>query len=170
MVRSTLIDINTVELKYYPFMISLNKCNESCNALSPKICVPKNIKDINDKAFNMVTNKNEPKAMTEHISCDCKCKFNSTTCNSSQKWNIKTSQCECKNYRKCKKGYSWNPSTYICGNSIKSIPDTSVTECDEIIIVMDIVSTKKDKYYSSKKDKDYWNKCCEYCLNKLSFI
>ena len=26
MVRLTLIDMNPVELKYYPFMISLNKC------------------------------------------------------------------------------------------------------------------------------------------------
>ena len=38
----------------------------------------------------MITNKDEAKAMTEHISCDCKCKFNSTTCNSNQKWNNKT--------------------------------------------------------------------------------
>ena len=41
MVRPTLLDLNPVELKYYPFMISLNKFIESCNALSPKICVPK---------------------------------------------------------------------------------------------------------------------------------
>ena len=34
--------------------------------------------------------------MTEHISCDCKCKFNSTTCNPKRKWNNKTYQCECK--------------------------------------------------------------------------
>ena len=100
MVRPTLIDLNPVELKYYPFMISLNKCTGSCNVLSPKICVPKETKDINVKAFNMITNKNEAKAMTEHISCDCKCKFNSTTCNSNQKWNNKTCQCECKNYQK----------------------------------------------------------------------
>ena len=98
MVRPNLIDLNPVELKYYPFMISLNKCTGSCNVLSPKICVPKETKDINVKAFNMITNKNEAKAMTEHISCDCKCKFNSTTCNSNQKWNNKTCQCECKNY------------------------------------------------------------------------
>ena len=97
------------------------------------------------KAFNMVTNKNEVKGMTEHISCDCKCKFNSTICNSNQKWNNKTYQFECENYRICKKNYSWNSSTCICGNSnyLKSITDTSVTECDEIIIVMDNVSTKK---------------------------
>ena len=82
--------------------------------------------------------------MTKHISCDCKCKFNSATCNSNQKWRNETYQCECKNDLKCKKDYSWNPSTCICENNkyLKSIPDTSVIECDEIITVMDIASTK----------------------------
>ena len=62
-----------------------------------------------------------------------------------KKWNNKACQCECKNYRKCKKDYSWNPSTHICENSkyLKNIADISVTECDKIIIAMDIVSTKK---------------------------
>ena len=73
-------------------MISSDKCNESCNVLSPKVCVPKETKDINVKAFNKIANKNEAKTMTKHISCDCKCKFNCTTCNSSQKWNNKTFQ------------------------------------------------------------------------------
>ena len=41
MVRPILIDLNPVELKYYPFMISLDKCTGSCNILSPKICVSK---------------------------------------------------------------------------------------------------------------------------------
>ena len=45
MVRLTFIDMNLVELKYYPFMISLNKCTGSCNVLSLKICVPKETKD-----------------------------------------------------------------------------------------------------------------------------
>ena len=57
-------------------MISLNKCVGSCNVLSPKICVPRKTKDINVKTFNMITNTNEAKAMTEHISCDCKCRLN----------------------------------------------------------------------------------------------
>ena len=51
MVRPTIIDMNPVELKYYPFMISLNKCIGSCNALSPKICLPKENKDINVKSI-----------------------------------------------------------------------------------------------------------------------
>ena len=33
MVRPTLIDVNLVELKYYPFMISLDKCTEICKDL-----------------------------------------------------------------------------------------------------------------------------------------
>ena len=67
MISPTLIDLNPVELKYFPFIISLNKCTGSCNVLSPKIYVPKETKDINVKAFNMITNENEAKAMTEHI-------------------------------------------------------------------------------------------------------
>ena len=146
MVRPTLTGLNPVELKHYPFMFSLDKCSGSCNVLSPKICVPKETKDINVKTFTMIKNRIDVKAMTEHISCDCKSKFNnSTTFNSNQKWNNKIYQCECKNYRTCKKDYSCNPSTCICENSkyLKSIADTSVTECDEIISVMEIVSTKK---------------------------
>ena len=65
----------------------------------------------------MITNKNEAKTMTKHISCDCKCKFSSIACNSNQKWNNKTCQCEYKNYDKCKRDYSWNPSTCICENT-----------------------------------------------------
>ena len=102
MVRPTLIDLNPVELKYYPSLISLNKCTRSCNVLSAKLCVPKETKVINFKAFNMITNKNEAKAMTQHISCDCECKFNSSVCNSNQKWNNnKTCQYKCKNYWTC---------------------------------------------------------------------
>ena len=56
-VRPTLIGLNPVEFKYYPFMISLDKCSESFNDLSPRICVLKETKDINVKAFNMITNK-----------------------------------------------------------------------------------------------------------------
>ena len=92
----------------------------------------------------MITNKNEAKTMTKHVPCDCKCKFNSTTCNSNQKWNNKTCQCEGKIYQTCKKDYSWNPSTCVCENDkyLKSIPDTSVIKCDEIISVIGFVSRK----------------------------
>ena len=74
----------------------------------------------------MLTNKDQGKAMTGHISCDCKCKFNSTTCNSNQKLTNQTFQWECKNYN-CEKDYCWNPSSFICENSkyLKRVTDTS---------------------------------------------
>ena len=37
------------------------------------------------------------------FSCDSKCKFNSTTCNSNQKWNNKACQCKCKIIENAKK-------------------------------------------------------------------
>ena len=101
MVRATLTDMNAVELEYYSFMISFYKCTGNCDALSLKICVLTETKVINNKAFNMITNKDEAKAIIKHISQYCKCKFNSTTCISKHKWNNKTCQYECKNYRKC---------------------------------------------------------------------
>ena len=54
-VRPTLIDLNPVELKDFPFMISLNKCIGSCNVLLPKIYVSKETKDINVNEFNTTT-------------------------------------------------------------------------------------------------------------------
>ena len=75
MVKPTPIDLNPTELRYYPFIINLDKCSGSCNALSQKICVAKETKDINAKAFNIIPNENWAKTMAKHISCDCKCKY-----------------------------------------------------------------------------------------------
>ena len=106
--------MNPVQLKFYPFVISVDRYTRSCNnVLSLKICVPKETKDINVKAFDMITNKNEAKAMTKLISCDCKWKLNSSTFSSNQKWNNNTGQCERKKYHECKKDYSCNLSMYL---------------------------------------------------------
>ena len=44
-IRPTLIDLNRVELKYYPFIISLGKCAGNFNILSSKICVSNETKE-----------------------------------------------------------------------------------------------------------------------------
>ena len=62
--RPTLIDLNPIKLNHFPFMISLRKCNGSCNVvydLSIKICVPRKTKDANVKVFNMRTTINKAK-------------------------------------------------------------------------------------------------------------
>ena len=120
-------------------MISLDKCNGSCNVLKIQKY------DINIKAFTMIASKYEAKTMTNTNSCYCKWKFSSTTCNSDQNLNNNTCQCESKIYHACKKDYSWNPRICIYENNkyLKSFFDASLTECDEIITVMDNLWTKQ---------------------------
>ena len=57
--------------------------------------------DLNLSVFNMITGINESKALTKHISCECKCKFDGTKCNSNQWWNNDKYRFECKNYHIC---------------------------------------------------------------------
>ena len=43
MIRSTLVNLNPIKVNYYPFMISLDKYNGSCNVdddLHTEICAP----------------------------------------------------------------------------------------------------------------------------------
>lgn len=47
MTTPILIDLNLVELNYYPFKINLDRYNESCNVeenLSENLCVPNEIR------------------------------------------------------------------------------------------------------------------------------
>ena len=142
MTSPTVIDLNPVDLNNYPFMISLDKCSEICNAvddLSTNIGFSGETKKVNVKLFNMITRIDKAKTLTKHILCDCKCIFNSTTYNLNQEWNNDKRQCGSKKYLTCQKDYSWNPSICICEISryLKSIVDDSVTVCIEIINVTD---------------------------------
>ena len=88
--KPTVIDLNHAELYCYPFIISIDKCNESCNAVdhvSTKTCVSSKIEDANIKIFNLITTKNKVETSVKHIPAHCKCKSNSSTCNSNQKGN-----------------------------------------------------------------------------------
>ena len=49
---------------------------------------------------------------------------------------------ECKNYNNCEKDYNRNPSTCTC--------NTSATDCNEIIIFIDNVITKKTNTITTK--------------------
>ena len=52
MVRPSLINFYPVEVKYYLFNGSPDKCNVSCNCANN---VPSNAKDINVKEFNIIS-------------------------------------------------------------------------------------------------------------------
>ena len=160
MIRLCLIDLNLLECKYYPSMISLDKYSGSSNSvddLSTKICVPNKTKDINVTMFNMITKKNEAKKMVKHISCDCKCKFNSLSCSSNQKWNNETCQSDRTNYGTCKKiivgilAY-----VFVRMVSIQKVLLMIQKLCVMKLYVMDVVSTNVANTISTNVTKCYY--------------
>ena len=86
----------------------LDKCVGSFNTLndlSNKVCVPNKTQDLNLSVFNTIKGINESKTIRKHISCECKCNFDRTKCNSNQWWNKDKCRCECKKHHIRKKGY-----------------------------------------------------------------
>ena len=56
-------------------MVKLDSCIGSCNTLnnlSNKVCVPNKTEDLHLSLFNMITEVNESKTLTEHIACEWK--------------------------------------------------------------------------------------------------
>ena len=75
-------------LHYFPTAVHLDRCVPSCNTvndLSNKVSIPDNTEDLNLIVFNMITGINGSKTFIKHISCECKCTFDSRKCNSNQK-------------------------------------------------------------------------------------
>ena len=123
------------ELHYYPFAVKLDRYVGSCNTLddlSNKVCVPNKTKDLNLNIINIVTEIDDSNTLTNHVSWECKCKFDGRKCNNSnQKWNNDKYWCECKKHI-CEKDYIGNPASCSCknGKHVASILDDSVIMCD----------------------------------------
>ena len=90
-IQPTLINLHPNECSqdfhYYSFSVKLDRSVESCNYLndlSNKIWIPNKTEDLNLSVFNIITEINESKTLTKDISCECKCKFDGTKCNSNQ--------------------------------------------------------------------------------------
>ena len=65
-VRPGIVNFNSNEPVFYPFRIRTSKCSGGCNSINdpyPKLCVPDVVKNINIKAFNLMSRTNE----TRHV-------------------------------------------------------------------------------------------------------
>ena len=81
MIQPTLINLysneHTQGLRYYLFVVKLDKCIRSFNTLgdlSNEICAPNKTENLNLKIFNIIVGLNESETLTKHISWECKCK------------------------------------------------------------------------------------------------
>ena len=136
------------ELHYNPFAVKLDMCAGTCNALddsSNKGCVPNKTKGLNLHVFNMITEINESRSLTNHISCKYECAFDDRKCNFNQNWNNDKYRCECKNPKEhqCKKGYFWNTAKCNSKNSKHAIgTGDSVVISNEVIEETKAILTK----------------------------
>ena len=79
------------EFHHYPFAIKLDRCVGKCNNLydlSNKAGVPNKTEDLNLGMFNMVTEINQLKTLTKHISCECKYRFDERKCYGGRMINV----------------------------------------------------------------------------------
>ena len=61
-VRPEIIHINSNESLFYPYSVKISKCSGSCNNINnpyAKLYVPDVVKNINVKAFNLMSRTNK---------------------------------------------------------------------------------------------------------------
>ena len=59
-VRPQIVNVNSDEPVFYPFIIKTSKCSGSCNNINDpyaKMCVPDVVKSLNGKVFNLMPMK-----------------------------------------------------------------------------------------------------------------
>ena len=138
----------TIQKKFRPFSVKLDKCVGSCNTindLSNKVCVPNKTEDLNLSIFNLITGINESKTLTNDTSCECKCKFDGRKRNSNQWWNNNQCRCECKKHNVCENDYVWNLAT--CNYEIEKYLASIM---DDLTIIFNEVIWRRNKNYSIK--------------------
>ena len=83
----------------------------------------------------MITGINESKTLTNHISYECKCRFDERKCNSDQWWSNDKCRCECAKPHVCENDHVGNPATCSCENEkyLASTLGDSAIACDEVI-------------------------------------
>ena len=98
---------------FFPFNI---KTSGSCNNINnpyAKLCVSDVVKNLNVRAFNLMSRINETKHIEWHDTCKCKCRLDGCVRNNKESWNKNKCRCECKELIAkgiCDKRSIWDPS------------------------------------------------------------
>ena len=109
--KPQVVNVNGDE-PFFPFSIETSKCSGSSNNINypyAKICVPDVVKNLNVKAFNLMSRTNETRHIEWYESCKCECKFGANVCNNKRRWNKDKCRYECKELidkEVCDKGFT----------------------------------------------------------------
>ena len=115
-----------------------------------KLCVPDVVKNLNVRAFNLMSRTNETRDIECHEACKCKCRLDANDWNNKQRWHEDKYRGECKELIDkgvCDKKFIWNPRNCGCEcdkscdvgeyldyedcNCRKKLLDKLVEECNE---------------------------------------
>ena len=97
-VRPEIVNLNSNEPVFSPFSIKTSKCSGSSNNIYDpyaKMCVLDVVKNLNVKAFNLMSRTNETRHIKWHETCKCKCRLDASVCNNKQRSNDDKRRCEC---------------------------------------------------------------------------
>ena len=100
-------------------------------------------KDLNVKAFSLMSRTSETRNIKWHEMCTCIRRLDAIVCNNKQRWNEDKFWRECKELIDkgvCDKGYAWNPSNCKC-------------ECDKSCDIGQYLDYKNCKCRKSLVDK-----------------
>ena len=87
-IRPEIININSNESLFHPYSILTNKWGGSCNNINDpyaKLCVADVVKNINARAFNLMSRSNETRHIKWHETCKCKCRLDASVCDATDK-------------------------------------------------------------------------------------
>ena len=157
-VRPQILNVHSDEPLFYPFRIKTSKCSGSCNNINnlyAKMCVPDVVKNLNVKAFNLMSRTNETRHIKWHETCKCKCRLDASVCNNKQRQNDDKSRCEGKQLIDkgvCDNGFIWNPGNCEC-------------ECDKLCNVGEYLD-----YENCKCRKKLVDKLLEQCTKTVEEV
>ena len=119
-VRAQIVNFNSGEPVFYPFIIKAIKCSCSCNNINDpyaKLSVPDVVKNLNVKVFNLMSRTNETRHIEWHETCNCECRLDASVCSNKKHWNDDKCRCGCKKLIEtgvCDKGSIWSSSNCEC--------------------------------------------------------
>ena len=89
-VRPQIVNINIKEPVFFPFSIKISKCSGTCDNINDpyaKLCVRDVVKNVNVRAFNLMSRTNETRYTEWHETCKCTCRLDGSLRNNKQRWN-----------------------------------------------------------------------------------
>ena len=112
-VRTQVVNVNSEKPVFFPFSIRTSKWSGSCNNINDLYAKMYVVKNLNVKAFNLMSITNETRPIEWHKTCKCKARLDASICNNKKLWNEGKCRCECKELIDkgvYEKGFIWNPS------------------------------------------------------------